>query len=138
MAIQVITIMIDTEKVTEYGTLILKVVPPREDLPHGTILLHDPLSLPGFKMKVTLEAPTISINLQFMKDVKMPPKPITSDHSSPAISAPAAPKFGASVAPDAPEGGTGESPDALVNESTRVTQKSVLNFFKKGDKVGKK
>jgi hypothetical protein len=49
--LQVITVKLDLEKITEFGSLIIRVVPPREDLPGGTILLHDPLSLPGFKIK---------------------------------------------------------------------------------------
>lgn len=48
--LQVITVKLDLEKITEFGSLIIRVVPPREDLPGGTILLHDPLSLPGFKI----------------------------------------------------------------------------------------
>jgi hypothetical protein len=74
MALQVITVMIDTEKVTEYGTIIMRVVGPRDDLQHGTVLLHDPLSLPGFKMKVTEDAPTISIKSQFLPGEIMPAK----------------------------------------------------------------
>jgi hypothetical protein len=75
MALQVITVMIDTEKVTEFGTLIMCVVPPRADLPNGTVLLHDPLSLPGFKIKVTEDAPTISVKSVFLPEEKMPATP---------------------------------------------------------------
>lgn len=75
MAIQQITIKIDTEKVVRYGAIILTIVPPSEKLQHGTALVHDPLSLPGFEMKVEPGYPTIAINSQYFPEEKMLPTP---------------------------------------------------------------
>lgn len=73
--LQVITIKLDLDKVVEFGTLIIRVIPPREDLPNGTVLLYDPLSLPGFKFKVTENAPTISIQSGVIDEFMPCPKP---------------------------------------------------------------
>jgi hypothetical protein len=112
--LQVITIKIDMAKVKEYGTLILRVIPPRDDLPNGTILLHDPLGLPGFKMDVSEDAPTISIKSQFLRDELMPPTIKTA----------------ANV--------TTQNPDGVNVGDATPAKKPVMKLFQGKDKLGKK
>ena len=93
--LQVITVTLDLDKIIESGIIIMRVISPRADLPNGTVLIHDPLSLLGFKMKVTEEAPTISV-MSNVVNAPMP-KPALPQSADPTV--PSAPPAPANVTP---------------------------------------